>query len=157
NNGGTLAARIIQPGAGAANRTINWNDGTITNYDASTDLTIGAGPTLALDSMGTHTFNIQSGLTANVAAVMADATTGGTLTKTGAGTLNLNASNTYTGLTTILAGTLGGSGTITGDVALMNNATINFAGGTIAGNLTATDGGNWTGKGTVAGTATIAS
>ena len=39
-NGATLYAQSIIPGSGAATRTFNWNDGTIRNFNASTELTI---------------------------------------------------------------------------------------------------------------------
>ena len=114
NTGGTLAAQTIQPGAGDATRTINWNDGTISTFDAATNLAILAGPDLKLATDGIHTFSVGTGLTATVDATLSDATGGGTLNKTGSGTLILTNANTYTGSTTIAAGTvsLGGSGSI---------------------------------------------
>ena len=50
---------------------INWNDATIKNYDAATDLTIGAGVNINLAATGSHTFDIDSGRQATVSSVIA--------------------------------------------------------------------------------------
>lgn len=118
NNGGTLAAQTIQAGAfgggTAPVRTLNWNDGTIKNYDASNDLAFGSGIAVNLAATGTHTVDIETGRAASVASVLAGAN--GTLVKAGAGTLTLSAANTYTGDTTVNGGTL----------ALADNAQLAF-------------------------------
>lgn len=110
NSGANLYAANIAKGVGTgtktATRTFNWNDGTIRNYDSSTNLTIGTGITVKLAATGTHTFNIDSNRTATVDSVLSDATTLGTLTKAGDGKLTLNAINTYTGATSVTGGTL---------------------------------------------------
>ena len=110
-NSGTLMAGTILSGAGTATRTFNWNDGTITNYDASTDLTIGTNLTLTLGGGGTPAFGISAGRYATINAVLGGSSS--TLTKTGNGTLILPAVNTCSGTTTInqgeLLGVTGGS------------------------------------------------
>jgi autotransporter-associated beta strand protein len=103
-NGGTLQAGTIQQGQGTAN--FNWNDGTIRNYDANTDLLIAQGFVVRLAATGTHALEIDSGRTGRVDGILGDAAGNGTLEKTGLGTLMLNAANTYTGKTTIKVGTL---------------------------------------------------
>ena len=103
-NGGTLDAQTIQPGGGSASRTFNWNNGTIGNYNATTDLTINNGLTLTLAATGTQNFQINGGSLGSV--VSAVLTGGGGLGKSGAGSLTLNGSSTYNGSTTVNAGTL---------------------------------------------------
>jgi len=108
NGGANLYATNIAKGTGTgtatATRTFNWNDGTIHNYDASSDLTIDSSLTVKLAATGTHAFTIDSSHTASVASALSDATTGGALTKSGGGTLTLSGVSTYTGSTTINAG-----------------------------------------------------
>jgi autotransporter-associated beta strand protein len=129
NGGANLYAANIAKGSATgthtATRTFNWNDGTIRNYDASTDLIFGSGITVKLASTGTHAFDIDSSRTATVDSVLSDATTLGTLTKAGSGTLNLNAANTYTGTTTISGGILALSG---GNNRLATTGSVNFSG-----------------------------
>jgi len=138
NSGATLEATTIANGTGTGTaagvvRTFNWNSGTIENYlgnsalsETETNLTISAGPTWTLASTGTHAFDIDSGFTGTVSAVLAG--TGGTLVDAGPGTLILAAANTYTGSTTVSAGTLqignGTAGSISSSSALV------MAGGT---------------------------
>jgi autotransporter-associated beta strand protein len=160
NGGGTLNAGTIASGtgvgSGAAVRTFTWNDGTIANLDASTDLTIGSSISFTLANTGTHRFSIGSGRSGSVASLLAGA--GGTLEKTGGGTLVLSANNTYTGATTVSAGTLlvngnqsaavgavtvdlgatlGGSGTIGGAVSILGGGIV--APGTSPGTLTVSE------------------
>ena len=101
-NGGTLQAGLIGRGSGTAN--FNWNDGTIQNYDTSTDLIIYTN--LKLAATGTHVFNIDPGRTGTVYAILSDATTNGSLTKTGSGVLTLAGANTYSGDTIVEGGLL---------------------------------------------------
>ena len=105
-NGGTLQTTSITKGLGSA--TFNWSDGTIRNYNASSDLSVSGtnNLTLKLAATGTHAFNIDAGRTGTVAAVLCDATSGGTLAKQGDGLLVLRAINTYSGTTTIDGGQL---------------------------------------------------
>ena len=129
-NGGVLSAQTIQPGANAATRTLNWNNGSLANYDASTDLTIAAGLTLALNPAGTNIFNISNGRTGTVNSVLSG---GGGVFENGGGTLVLTATNTYSGPTSLGAGTLMVAG------ALGTNSGIILP-GTMAGSGTLTIG-----------------
>ena len=147
-NGGTLAAgNITAWGATAFNnvytvRNLNLNGGTITNYDANTDLTIsgvnasnGGVVNLVLGAATTSTLNAGAGRTI---IVQTNALIGGAgnLSVTGGGTVVLDGGgNTYAGLTTVANGTLK---IVAGDTALgtvpasatANQLTLN--GGTLA-------------------------
>ncbi len=141
DNGGTLAATTIQSGGTAntaATRTFNWNEGTIKNFDADTDLTFGSGITVNLASTGTHTFDIGAGRTGTVASVLAGAN--GTLNKAGEGILTLSGSNTYTGVTTVSAGTLLVNGSLGGSNVTVGENAIIGGNGTIGGSLAFADG-----------------
>ena len=107
-NGGILQAGSVDTRHSYNTATINWSDGAIRNYDASTDLTVSGDNsfTIKLAATGTHAFYIDAGRTGTVGAVLGDATTGGTLVKLGEGTLTLSGNNSYSGKTTIAAGTL---------------------------------------------------
>jgi fibronectin-binding autotransporter adhesin len=160
SGGGTLNAGTIASGTGtgtgAVVRTFQWNDGTIANLDAGTDLTIGSGIAFNLASTGTHRFSIGTGRSGSVASVLAGA--GGTLEKTGAGTLTLSANNTYTGATTVSAGTLfvnGDQSAAIGTVTVASAATL-AGSGTIGGAVSIL-GGGIVAPGTSPGTLTVAS
>jgi fibronectin-binding autotransporter adhesin len=139
---GTLYASSITAGTGAvlntSTRTLAINNGTIRNFDASTDLTIngtgasGTGNNIAitLATGGTATFEADASR-----SITLGANTGisgaGSLTKTGAGTLNLNAANTYTGETrpqtgSIVLGASGALGTSVLNMVSVDTGTINF-------------------------------
>lgn len=140
DGGGTLNAATIASGtgagSGAAVRTFQWNDGTIANRDAATDLTIGSGISFALANTGTHRFSIGSGRSGSVASAISGA--GGTLEKAGAGTLTLSANNSYTGATSVSAGTLlvnGDQSAAVGALTVDLGATLGGA-GTIGGATT---------------------
>jgi autotransporter-associated beta strand protein len=130
--GGTLNAGTIASGTGAGSgssvRTFAWDDGTIANLDASTDLSIGSGITFNLASTGLRRFSIGTGRSGTVASVLTGA--GGTLEKAGAGTLVLAAVNTYTGTTTVSQGTLqvgvggGAAGRVTGDTVVNTGGSL---------------------------------
>jgi autotransporter-associated beta strand protein len=139
NNNGMLKARIITAGAngtgaGSIVRAFNWNAGTIKNYDTATDLTLSSGIAVKLAAVGAHTFDIGPSRNATVNSVLADATTGGTLAKAGAGTLMLSGANTYTGTTTDSNGTLAITGSITSPVTVASGTTLGGT-GTINHNL----------------------
>jgi autotransporter-associated beta strand protein len=129
NGGASLYAQTIQPGASTATRTFNWNDGTIHNYNASTDLTISSGlTTFALLGAGLHAFDIDVGRTGTVNQVVSNT---GALTKLGDGTLILTAVNSYSGGTTVSDGVLqignGGVGSLsTGNTSIAAGATLRF-------------------------------
>jgi autotransporter-associated beta strand protein len=156
--GGTLNAGSIASsvgiGSGTVVRTFAWDDGTIANLDAGTDLTIGSDIAFTLASTGTHRFAIGSGRSGSVASVLAGA--GGTLEKTDAGTLTLSADNTYTGATTVSAGTLlvnGDQSAAIGTVTVASAATL-AGSGTIGGAVSILDGGI-VAPGTSPGTLTV--
>ncbi|MFM8536263.1 MAG: beta strand repeat-containing protein, partial [Acidimicrobiia bacterium] len=94
-------------------RRIAWSGGTISNYDASTDLTISgtstnAGYTMQLVLGSTTTPQVFNADSARTITIGANAVISGTglLQKAGAGTLRINTAATYTGSTSISAGTL---------------------------------------------------
>ncbi len=129
-DGGTLTAKqLAEGGGGAGTSAFNFNGGTLkagtganANFMAALDtVTVKAGGA-KIDS---------NGQAVAVNASLLDGTTGGGLTKLGAGTLYLNGINTYLGLTTVSAGTLAGTGVIAGSVSVANGATI--AGGIATG------------------------
>ncbi|WP_338286659.1 autotransporter-associated beta strand repeat-containing protein [Luteolibacter sp. LG18] len=129
NGGGTIAAQTIQNGSGTttSTRTFNWNSGTITTLDASTDLTVSSA--LKLAATGTHGFDIGTSRTGTVSGVISEAAAGASLTKTGAGTLVLSGANTYTGDTLVNGGKLSiGSAVLadTADVKLANSAVLDL-------------------------------
>jgi autotransporter-associated beta strand protein len=112
---GTLKAATILAGTGTFSastiRRINFNGGTLTHYDASTDLSIngvagtGGSIGIVLGTTGSPTILADAGRTVTIGANTA-ITGSGSLTKTGAGGLVLNGANTYSGNTTISTGTL---------------------------------------------------
>ncbi|MFM2169900.1 MAG: hypothetical protein RI957_129 [Verrucomicrobiota bacterium] len=112
---GELRAAEIKAGTGSfwtsTTRRINFNDGTIGNYDSSTDLTIngvtGTGGSIAivLGSSGTPTFHADAGRIVTVGAFTA-VSGAGSLTKTGAGQLTIGSAATFSGDTKVMAGSL---------------------------------------------------
>lgn len=129
--GGTLQAATIQRGStpnGAA--IFNWDQGTIKNYSATTDLSI-TGVDLTLNGSGQRNFEVTANRTATVNSSLINGTSPGAeaFTKTGAGRLVLNAGSTYTGRTTIQEGILFaansvGSATGTGSLLIQSNGTL---------------------------------
>ena len=126
-NGGTLNAQTIAPGANAATRNFNWNNGSIGSYDDATDLTIAAGLNVNLSPASAGTFTIGNGRVATVNAIIAGA---GAIVKSGGnGTLILAATNTYTGPTTVNSGALLVNGALgTNSVTVAANAAVGGAG-----------------------------
>ncbi|MCC6124101.1 MAG: autotransporter-associated beta strand repeat-containing protein [Pirellulales bacterium] len=152
-DGGTLQVGHITRGSGSTN--FNWIDGTIRNYDATTNLTI-YNLRLKLGATGLHVFNIDSGRTGTVDAILSDATSGGTLEKQGAGLLILTAANTYTGGTTISEGTLALSSTGTLASSLIDvGSGATFDVSAKSGGFTLGTGKTLKGSGTVVGSLVI--
>jgi len=120
-NAGTLS--LGSAGAIGSSGTISFNGGTlqataINTTDYSARFSNAGGQQYRIDT------NSQ-----NVTLATALTSTGGSLTKLGAGTLTLTAANTYTGGTTISAGTVSvGNGSITGSIVgnVANSGTLTF-------------------------------
>ena len=167
-----LSAGTINVGvasATASTETLNFNNGTITNYDNTANgfsgqgnangsatnvqnLTIqgltggGAGNnnttlTINLANTGTHTFSAGTGNSITVAST-ALLTGLGSLTKTGAGTLLLNGANNYSGATNVTAGTLlvNGAQSGTGTVTVSGSNTVLGGTGSLAAPVNVTTG-----------------
>ncbi|MFN0076627.1 MAG: autotransporter-associated beta strand repeat-containing protein [Prosthecobacter sp.] len=156
-DGGTLVAGRIIKGTGGdtGTQTFNFNGGTLQSSASST--TYMTGLTNAFVKAGGAVIDTQAFNDTIDQNLLTDAvSTGGGLTKQGAGTLTLTGANTYTGTTTISAGTLqvgnGGSTGSLGSGAIVNNAnlvysfdntstaTLPSSGITGSGNLSATAG-----------------
>ncbi len=120
-DGGTLRVDEIVTGGG--NSTFNFNGGVLK-------------PVASVGNFmqGLTTANVKAGgaivdtdgfsVTINQALLADAVSTGGGLTKTGAGTLTLGGANTYTGLTTISSGTLAVVGSVPGNVTVASGATL---------------------------------
>jgi fibronectin-binding autotransporter adhesin len=143
-SGGTLSAATIEAGTGAfattSQRRIGWTGGTISNYDASTDLTIngvsGTGGSIILvtSTATAKDFSVDTNrkitLGANTSLVGSS-----DLAKNGDGTLLINgASSTYTGTLSVNTGTLGGATSLGGNVTIGAGGTL--APGNSPGNMT---------------------
>jgi len=103
---GLLQVQTISRGANIGNGSglVTWVAGTISNYDASTDLTMsGASMYMNLVPGNDHVLGVGDGRTATVGIVI---TNSGNLVKAGNGLLVLAGSNAYSGDTIISAGTL---------------------------------------------------
>ena len=103
--------------------TISFNGGTLqynTNnvFDYSARFSTAASQAYSIDTAG-QTVTLASPLTSS----------GGTLTKAGAGTLNLSAVNTYSGMTTISGGSLiiSGAGQLNSATVMTNNGNFTYA------------------------------
>ena len=123
--------------AGTANLTFDFTTGYLAPYAASTNYLSG----LTTAALTTNGLNINVGATNNItiAQTLADATSGGVLTKSGTGTLTLAGTNTYTGNTTTSAGTLLVNGSLAGPVNVQGGATLGGSGA--VGSLTNNSGG----------------
>jgi len=134
-NGGLLEASNISAGIGtfnnASTRIINWNGGTIQNYDNATPLSLNgvAGGSIGL-VLGTNSptiFSPTSGQTITVGpnAVLSDSSNGpATLVVAGAGTLQINCTDNSLGGIVVSNGVFGGTGTLAGTLAVNPGATL---------------------------------
>lgn len=129
-NSGTLRAQTIQGGLGTTNvtRQINWSAGTITTYNASTNLSI-SDVAVRLNGNGNRIFDIGTGRTASVSGAIVNGVTapGGTATafrKTGDGILLLSGTNTHTGITDINQGIV----RTAGSNVLSDSSGVHFSG-----------------------------
>jgi autotransporter-associated beta strand protein/T5SS/PEP-CTERM-associated repeat protein len=139
-DGGTLATtRVFQNGGAGAFSTFNFNGGTLranaNNVNFMAGLTVAN--VLARGAViDTTNFNV----TIDQPLVQDLISTGGGLTKLGAGALTLRGANTYAGLTVVSNGTLVVNGTIAGSATVKSGATLG-GNGTIAGVVTVEPGG----------------
>jgi fibronectin-binding autotransporter adhesin len=120
SNGGTLQVGLISRYSSLGSADFRLNDGTIRNFDATTDLTISSNMAVKLGATGTHAFDIDLDRTGTINGVLRDTTSGGTIRKTGAGALVLTAVNTYSGETTVAEGRFKVAGSI------LNTSTISL-------------------------------
>jgi len=137
-DGATLAAGNITAAAGtpfnaASVRSLLLNGGTVSNYDAATDLTIsgadgssGGVINIILGAGTTSTFNAGSSRNITVQSTAPISGYGG-LNKAGGGTLTLFGTDTYTGSTRVSGGTLLVNGTMASSAVTVAN------GGTLGG------------------------
>jgi len=151
-SGATLAAQTITAAAGtpyyaASVRNLNLNGGTVSNYDANTDLTFsGADGTsggvlnLVLGAGTTSTLNAGNGRTITVQST-APISGSGNLTKAGAGWLVLAGTNSYTGGTLVSAGTMLVNGVLQASPATVGYGATLGGAGSISGTVTVQSGG----------------
>lgn len=140
-NGGTLQAHVIRAAGAGANKTFNFNGGTLVPLASRTDFLQG----LTRANVSTNGAIIDNGVfDVTVAqALEHEASLGGTqdggLRKLGTGRLTLTGSNTYDGQTVVEAGVLrsqhaSGLGTAAGGTVVSNNARVELSGGfTVSG------------------------
>lgn len=141
---GTLNAGSITAGTGvfatSSVRRINFNGGTITTLNASSDLTIngvtgtGGSVGVVLGTSGTPTLSVPASRTITLGTHTA-ISGAGSLTKTGAGSLVMNAANTYSGETRVVSGALiiGNNGALAGSSLNLHEedaGTVSFNGTT---------------------------
>ena len=140
-NGGLIQATQVRANNGAASSIAYFNGGVLQATAASADFiqapTIGAisAGGLILDNNG---FNLT--ILSSLVEDTVTPSTGGGLTKIGAGVLNLNGGNTYTGNTIVSNGTLNVNGSINGTADVKSGATLGGT-GTIGGVVTVNAGG----------------
>jgi MYXO-CTERM domain-containing protein len=124
-NGGTLRVDEIVTGGGTSN--FNFNGGVLKPIVNATNFMQGL--TAAKVKSGGAVIDTAGFEVTINQALLADAvSTGGGLTKNGAGKLTLGGANTYTGLTTVSSGTLVVTGSITGDVTVATGASLGGSG-----------------------------
>jgi len=147
-DGGTVTTPLIEDGGGVS--VLNFNGGVLKTSTSTT--TFLQGLNNAFIKAGGATIDTNGYDITISQALLTDATsTGGSLTKIGAGTLTFGGSNTYTGGTTISAGRLVGT-TASLPGAITNNAAVEFAQattGTYAGTMTGSGSFTKTGAGTL--------
>lgn len=136
-NGGTLTVRQVMTSNDGSSATFNFNGGTLKATGSTTNFVdLGGGSQTAfvkaggaiIDSNGFDVRIPQPLLTDTVS-------TGGGLTKLGAGTLTLSGVSTYTGPTTVNAGTLNVTGNTTSSALSLGAATLNGSGSVGATNI----------------------
>jgi autotransporter-associated beta strand protein len=133
-SGGTLSAATINTGTGAfattSVRRIGWTGGTISNFDASTDLSIngvsGTGGSIILATSTTTAKDFSVDTNRKITLGANTSLTGSSdLSKNGNGTLLINgASSTYTGTLSVNAGTLGGATSLGGNLTIGASGTL---------------------------------
>ncbi|HPA16415.1 MAG TPA: autotransporter-associated beta strand repeat-containing protein [Verrucomicrobiae bacterium] len=140
-NGGTLNANIIKGVGTGANKTFNFNGGTLAALATRSDFMQGltrANVSTNGAIIDNRAFDITIGQALEHDASLG-ATQDGGLRKRGTGRLTLTGSNTYDGLTVVEAGALrsqhaSGLGTALGGTVVSNNARVELSGGfTVAG------------------------
>jgi autotransporter-associated beta strand protein len=148
SNGG-VGATIVFNGAanGSTARLIANAGGLVDFFDQRThnDISLGSiegAGTFALRGahVTTGSRNTSTIVTGKIVDNPPGLSTGGRLTKVGAGTLTLAGANTYSGLTTINAGTVSVTGSIAGGAIVNSGGTLNGT-GTIVGGVTINSGG----------------
>ncbi|MFM7207257.1 MAG: beta strand repeat-containing protein [Planctomycetaceae bacterium] len=139
---GTLATGIVASGTGtsgtASLRGINWAGGTITTYDASTDLAMsgvagsGGAVVVAVAGADAKAFDVPAGRTATLGdyVTLTGSETG--FTKTGGGTLVLGGANGFTSTYSGSAAVQGGTLRVAESAALASGSVTPLAGGTLA-------------------------
>ncbi len=151
-SGATLAVQTITAAAGVPYnaltvRNLNLSGGTVSNYNATTDLTISGADSssggvinIVLGDGTLSTFNTGSGRAITVQNT-APISGSGNLNKIGSGTLTLIGTHPYTGTTLVSAGTLLVNGALgTNTVTVASGATLGGA-GSIGGVTTLQSGG----------------
>ena len=150
--GATLAASNITAAAGVPYnaltvRNLNLNGGTVSNYNATTDLTIsgadnssGGVVNIILGGSTISMFSAGSGRAITVQST-APISGSGNFNKTGAGTLTLVGTHSYTGTTLVSAGTLLVNGALGSNIVTVASGATLGGSGSIGGITTLQSGG----------------
>ncbi|HBO42747.1 MAG TPA: hypothetical protein DD670_02170 [Planctomycetaceae bacterium] len=156
-NGGVVQVPSIAVDAVAAPSMarINFNGGTLRAGAAGGLIVDGTTPVLSLkvQAGGAVIDSNSFDVVIDPALAEDDESTGGGLTKIGAGKLTLGGANSYTGDTLVMEGELAVDGSITSDVTVADGASL-MGSGLIAGNVIVGDGAE-VGPGSSIGTLTI--
>lgn len=136
-NGGVISAkRVVERDGNALDiSTMNFNGGLLVARSGANPVFMNNLDNAFVKSGGANIDTNSQNIAIAQALLTDPVSTGGGLTKSGAGTLLLNGANTYTGTTNVSAGTLGGTGTIAGPIDVSSGATL--APGASTGTLTA--------------------